>query len=190
MITETPRPIDGGAVAQVLVEFLGPQTSGVMYRGPSSRREYRFACSPGQCLQYVLVEDEAQFARLPQFLVHTGERIDPERDRDRKRDDELAALRAVVQQLQENPRTPVRRRTGRPVGRPPVPDERSARAWHLHAHCDWPYRAVAAELDIDGVNPEKTVVMQVSRWKQRQPGPLSEAECKSCAMGDSPPRPE
>ena len=73
----TPRPIDGGQVAQSVVEYTGPMMGAVTYRPPSGW-SYSFSALPSGRLQYVHAQDLGFFRLRPHFRVLDEGRIDPE----------------------------------------------------------------------------------------------------------------
>jgi hypothetical protein len=118
----TSKPIDGGQVAQAVVEYTGSRLGAVTFRGPSGR-EYRFSASPSESRRYVLSEDIEHFRQLRDFRVLAEGRIDPE-------DEKLTALARsisdrvrgeVIEHLEHvrasEPRPRSRRRGGRPAGK-------------------------------------------------------------------------
>jgi transcriptional regulator with XRE-family HTH domain len=77
---QTPRLIDGGHVAQVIVEYTGLRQGKVLYRGPVSGRHYGFDASPLGRQLYVLLEDADHFRRLSEFRVLEESKIEPRED--------------------------------------------------------------------------------------------------------------
>ena len=77
---QQPRLIDGGRVAQVIVEYTGLRQGRVLYRGPVSGRDYGFDASPLGRQLYVLLEDAEHFRRLIDFRVLEESKIDPMED--------------------------------------------------------------------------------------------------------------
>jgi hypothetical protein len=75
-----PRLIDGGRVAQAIVEYTGNRLGTVTYRGRSGR-EYRFDASPWHKRNYVLAEDLERFRLRPDFRVIEESLIDPEAEK-------------------------------------------------------------------------------------------------------------
>lgn len=130
-----PRPIDGGRVAQAIVEYTGEKLGAFTIRGPSSGREYRFDASPWHRMNYVLVDDLGRFQGRPDFRILQDTLIDPELEERERRERDLAELReqlvelgrqqaqvipAVVRVVQEHvPAKRSRRASGKALGRSP-----------------------------------------------------------------------
>ncbi len=119
-----PRPIDGGNVKQVIIEYIGPNTGTRTYRGPS-RREYRFANTETKRFNWVLFDDVDRFRRFPDFRVIDESLIDPEKER-REREVREAVREAFAEAQAEadvqaeagaGDRIPKARRPGRRPGR-------------------------------------------------------------------------
>ncbi|GAG45926.1 unnamed protein product, partial [marine sediment metagenome] len=92
-----PRPIDGGRVAQAMVEYTGNRMGVVTYRGRSGR-EYHFDASPWDKRKYVLKEDLELFQNRPDFRVLEEGWIDPEAEERQRRETEFAELRAQLEE--------------------------------------------------------------------------------------------
>lgn len=75
---QPPRLIDGGRVAQVIVEYTGVRQGRVLYHGPASGHDYGFDASPLGRRGYVLFEDAEHFRRLTDFRVLEESKIDPQ----------------------------------------------------------------------------------------------------------------
>ncbi len=117
-----PRPIDGGQVAQSVVEYIGPRMGGLTYRPPSGW-SYSFSGLPSGRVQYVRAQDLDFFRLRPDFRVLDEGRIDPEAERLKRMEgdifDRLAARigeRSDEYTTTDPSRSP-RRRGGRPSGR-------------------------------------------------------------------------
>jgi hypothetical protein len=168
----------------VLVEYTGPRQGAVAYRGRESRRSYLFDAD--ECLHYVEVRDLELFRLLDEFVVHDECLIDPIREAERARERRLEALERKVAKVAESEAP----RPARRGGRPPVSDALGMQAWHLHAHCDWPWQLVADHQGLDGSRPAATVQMRVLRWAERNPERAIATECVICLREDFPPRPD
>jgi len=118
----TPVPIDGGQVAQSIVEYIGPRMGAVTYRPPSGRF-YRFSAGPSDKVQYVLSQDLEYFRLRPDFRVLDEGRIDPEAERFRGLERSILEkvrgelIERVEQVTASEPRPSSHRRGGRPAGR-------------------------------------------------------------------------
>jgi hypothetical protein len=167
----------------VLVEYTGPRQGAVAYRGRESRRSYLFDAD--ECLHYVEVRDLELFRLLDEFVVHDECLIDPIREAERARERRLEALERKVAKVAES-EAPRRVRRG---GRPPVTDDLGMQAWHLHAHCDWSWKAVAEHQGLDGAKPEAAAQARAARWVKANPERAA-AECVICLREDFPPRPD
>ncbi len=75
-----PRPIEGGRIAQAIVEYTGRRMGGFAIRGPSGK-SYRFSANLRDRLQYVRDEDLERFRLLRDFRVLEEGRIDPEAEK-------------------------------------------------------------------------------------------------------------
>ena len=118
----TPRPMDGGQVAQSVVEYVGPKMGAMTYRPPSGR-SYSFSALASGNVQYVHAQDLGYFRLRPDFRIRDDGRIDPEAERFEKmrRDIVDRVLMEVAtfiprEQIREQRRTSPRR-GGRPAGR-------------------------------------------------------------------------
>jgi hypothetical protein len=201
---QLPRPIDDGRVAQAIVEYTGRRTGAVTYRGPSGR-QYRFAAGPSDRMNYVLEEDLERFRRLVDFRVLEETLIDPEADRIRRLESDLAALHAdaesrearlaetvggVLRDHEERQRRRPPRKRG---GRPPVPLRELQRLWHLRHHSLplWSIEALAAEfLTPNYETPHATISTRLSRFNKDHPELTVEDRCPWCAEGYDPQAPD
>jgi len=118
-----PRPIDGGNVKQVMIEYIGPNTGTRNLRGRSGRR-YRFGNTERKRRNYVLSDDADHFLRSPEFRVIDESLIHPEAER-RAQEMREAAKEAVAKaqaeadvqaEAEARDRVPKARRPGRRAG--------------------------------------------------------------------------
>ncbi len=196
---QLPRPIDDGRVVQAIVEYTGRRTGAVTYRGPSGR-EYRFAAGPSDRMKYVLEEDLEHFRRLVDFQVLEETLIDPEADRIRGIESDLAALRADAESrearmtetegvLRDHEERQRRRPARKPGGRPRVPLPELQRLWHLRYHSlpPWSIEALATEFLGDNyATPHATISTRLSRFKKAHPELTVEDRCPWCAENYDP----
>ena len=118
----TPRPIDGGRVAQSVVEYIGPKMGAVTYRPPSGW-SYSFSALASGRVQYVQAQDIDFFRLRPDFRVLDEGRIDPEAERlKRMEGDIFDRLAARIGERSDEDKTTdpsgsPRKRAGRPSGR-------------------------------------------------------------------------
>jgi hypothetical protein len=197
---QLPRPIDDGRVAQAVVEYTGRRTGGVTYRGPSGR-QYRFSALPLGSKHYVLSEDLERFRHLVDFQVLEETLIDPEADRIRRLESDLAALRADAESrearlaetvggvLRDHEERQRRRPTRKPGGRPRVPLPELQRLWHLRHHSlpPWSIEALATEFLKDNyATPHATISTRLSRFKKDHLELTVEDRCPWCAEGYDP----
>lgn len=109
-----PRPIDGGNVKQVIIEYIRPHSGARTYRGPS-RREYRFSNTETTRLRYVLSDDVQQLLQSGDFRLVAGSEIDPEATKWAEIKQQIAdELRTEL----ADPRSGSRKAASRPRGRP------------------------------------------------------------------------
>ena len=200
-----PRPIDGGRVAQAIVEYIGNRLGTVTYRGRSSGREYHFDASPSGKRKYVRDEDLELFQLHRDFRVPEEGRIDREADEREVRDREIAELRAQVEKnrsredgvvievaklLDDYEKQKEHRPARRRGGRPPVPLSELQRLWHLRHHC-YPSSSIkelaARIIESDNYDPEGTVSARLYRFKKRYPQLTRPDRCSLCLEGCYPP---
>ena len=118
-----PRPIDGGNVKQVIIEYIGRQSGARTYRGPSGRT-YRFANTETRRFNWVLSDDADHLLQFADFRLVPGSLIDPEAER-RAQEMREAAKEAVAKaqaeadvqaEAEARDRVPKARRPGRRAG--------------------------------------------------------------------------
>jgi len=186
-----PTPIDGGRVAQAIVEYTGTRRGAVTYRPPSGR-EYRFDASPRNSRRYVLDEDIDYFGRSPHFRVLEDGRIDPEAERWQRLEAELADVRTQLEEQHEDEKERRSSQRRRPGGRPEVPIPEVERLWHLRHHCDpsWSIKELAARfIESDYFDPEGAVSARLYRFKKRYPHLTRPDRCSLCLEGCYPSSP-
>lgn len=197
---QLPRLIDDGRIAQAIVEYTGNRTGAFTVRGPSGR-EYRFSALPSGNKQYVLSEDLERFRLLVDFQVLEETFIDPEADRIRKLESDLAILRADAESrearleeavggvLREHEERQRRRSSRKPGGRPRIPLSELRQLWHLRHHCLplWSIEALAIKFLGDSyATPRTTISTRLSRFKKDHPELLAEDDCPWCVRGRDP----
>ena len=169
-----PVPIEGGRVAQVVVEYIATLEGAMTFRPPSGR-EYRFGANRWHRKQYVRRDDAAFFESKRDFRVLEGTEVDPakvqlERLVDKRVEDRIAELHPA-------------RRARRPGGRPPVPIEENQRIWHLRNHClpRWSIGQLAAKfLGDEYAAPHATIRTRLYRFKKDYPDLIVEERCAWC----------
>ncbi len=197
---QPPRPIDDGRVAQAIVAYTGNRMGAFTIRG-SSGREYRFSALPSGSRQYVLSEDLERLRLLVDFQVLEETFIDPEADRIRKLESDLAGLRADAESrearleetvggvLRDHDELQRRRRTRKPGGRPRIPLSELRQLWHLRHHSlpPWSIEALAIKFLGDHyATPRTTISTRLSRFKKDHPELLAEDDCPWCVRGRDP----
>ncbi len=197
---QLPRPIDDGRVAQAIVEYTGNRTGAFTVRGPSGR-EYRFSALPSGNKQYVLSEDLERFRLLVDFLVLEETFIDPEVDRIRNLERDLAVLRVDAESrearledtvggvLRDHEERQRQRSTRNPGGRPRIPLPELQRLWHLRHHSLPPWSIESLAIEFLGDNyatRHATISTRLSRFKKDHPELLAEDDCPWCVRGRDP----
>lgn len=185
--------IDGGRVAQVVVEYTGSRPETRHYRGRASRRQYVF--NAGRHRQnYVQLEDTDHFLRMGDFRVLEESKIDPEEDRlkaiiKRELAEALASPSALPDQRQDEPARPASSRGGAP----PIPLPEQQRLWHMRHHtlAPWSMDDLAREfLKAHSANPRAAIGARLRRFKESHPELLSDDVCPFCAEGYDPTPPD
>ncbi len=191
---QLPRLLDDGRIAQAIVAYTGNRMGAFTVRGPSGR-EYRFSALPSGNEQYVLSEDMERFRLLVDFQVLEETFIDPEADRIRKLESDLAALRADAESrdarleemaggvLRDHEELQRRRHARRSGGRPRIPLQELQRLWHLRHHILPPGSTEALAIEFLGDNyatPHATINTRLYRFKKDHPELLAEDGCPWC----------
>ena len=179
-----PRPIDGGRVAQAIVEYTGVRLGAMTYRGPSGR-EYRFSATPSEHKQYVLSVDLEHFGCQADFRVLEEGRIDPEAERLRSLEEGATgrAIAEVERRLEEAKARQPQRAPRKSGGRPPVPLSELQEINHRRRHQDPPesLESLAKRfLPDDYYDPKGAISQRLQRFKKRDPELVGPQHCPYC----------
>ena len=175
-----PAPLEGGRIAQTLVEYLGQRSGSFTVRGHGSKRDYRFNCNADR-YRWVRHEDLPHFQSLVDFHIHEDRTIDP-----RAQEMQVLVQREVERQrieAEEHVATqdqPAARRGGRPR----VARQILQKMWHRRHHAlpPWTPEEIAEQLPdlATSANPARAVSTRLTRFKRDYPELINEDRCPHC----------